>query len=197
MIYQKDISKDPQTLFQINQPGYYFYFFKNRAEKIIFEITAPDTHILLCGIFENIHNKHISFVTEQRHSAPRSSSHVLIKSTVAENASFQHNGTLRLEKSSEGSGASFESRHLLLEESSRASVKPYLEILTEDISCSHAVTISPPNPDLIFYLTTRGISQKQAKKTLAKAFTAISPQGLALAYPSFFPKTIPEIHHPF
>lgn len=191
MLYQKDISKDPQTIFHIDQPGNFFYFFKNRSEKIIFEITAPNAHVLLYGIFAN-NNENISFITKQHHIAPNTSSQVIIKSALRENTSLEHHGTIRLEKSSKESKASFESRHLLLEESSQASVKPYLEILTEDISCSHAVTISPPNPELIFYLTTRGISRKQAKKILAKAFINFSPQSLALSNPSFFGKNIPE-----
>ncbi|NCU41205.1 MAG: SufD family Fe-S cluster assembly protein [Candidatus Moranbacteria bacterium] len=193
MLYQKDISKDPQTLFQINKPGNFFYFFRNRTEKIIFEITAPNSHILLYGIFENNNNENISFITKQHHIAPNTSSQVIIKSALRENTSLEHHGIIRLEKSSKKSKASFESRHLLLEESSQASVKPYLEILTEDISCSHAVTISPPNPELIFYLTTRGISQEQAKKILAKAFVNFSSQSLALSHPSFFEKNISEI----
>jgi Fe-S cluster assembly protein SufD len=190
MMYQKDISNDPQTFFQINEPGHYFYFFKNRSKEVIFEITKPNTHIILYGVFENINNEKISFITKQHHIAPETSSQVIIKSTLCENASLEHNGIICLEKSSKKSNASFESRHLLLEESSQASVRPYLEILTGDISCSHAVTISPLTPELLFYLATRGISKKQAKKLLAKAFTNIPFQSILPSNISFFPKNV-------
>ncbi|NCU42457.1 MAG: SufD family Fe-S cluster assembly protein [Candidatus Moranbacteria bacterium] len=188
MMYQKDISNDPQTFFQINKPGHYFYFFKNRSKEVIFEITKPNTHIVLYGVFENITNEKICFITKQHHIAPHTSSQVIIKSALRENAFLEHSGIICLEKSSKESKASFESRHILLEASSQASAKPYLEILTEDISCSHAVTISPLSPELLFYLATRGISKKQAKKLLAKAFTNIPFQSILSSNTPFFPK---------
>ena len=59
---------------------------------------------------------------------------------------------------------------VLLSDSAYFHSKPELKIYADDVKCSHGSTIGPFDNDEIFYLRTRGISQKDAKTLLIKAF---------------------------
>ncbi|MEE8148932.1 MAG: SufD family Fe-S cluster assembly protein, partial [candidate division Zixibacteria bacterium] len=65
-----------------------------------------------------------------------------------------------------------ENRNLLLNTGTRAETIPELEILNEDVSCSHGATIGPIDPDMVFYLTSRGLSKSEAVRTIVSGFVA-------------------------
>ena len=48
--------------------------------------------------------------------------------------------------------------------------KPNLEIFADDVKASHGATCSQPKEDEMFYLRTRGLSEKEAKNHLVKGF---------------------------
>ena len=90
-------------------------------------------------------------------------------------------GKIRVEKSADGTNAIMSSKSLLLSENARANAKPELEILADDVKCSHGVTVGSFNPDQIFYLRSRGISEKNAKQLLTNAFSKIVIDSLPVA----------------
>jgi Fe-S cluster assembly scaffold protein SufB len=61
-------------------------------------------------------------------------------------------------------------RILLLSDSARAEAVPDLEILTDDVKCSHAATISRIPDDQIFYLMSRGLSRQTAEEEIVSGF---------------------------
>jgi len=72
---------------------------------------------------------------------------------------------------------SFVSQHfLLLDESAQAEAIPSLEIEADEVKASHAATISPLDPEKIFYLTSRGVSESEAKKLIIQGFLKL-PKG--------------------
>ena len=86
-----------------------------------------------------------------------------------------------MEESADGTNALMSSRSLLLSENARANAKPELEILADDVKCSHGVTVGSFNPDQIFYLRSRGMSEKNAKQLLTNAFAKIVTDSLSVA----------------
>jgi Fe-S cluster assembly protein SufD len=61
--------------------------------------------------------------------------------------------------------------NLLLNPSAQAESIPGLEILADDVQCSHGVTISDIDPDQLFYLKSRGIDELTGKKLIVDGFT--------------------------
>jgi Fe-S cluster assembly protein SufD len=59
---------------------------------------------------------------------------------------------------------------LILSDDAKASAIPGLEILNNDVKCSHGATISNLSPDELFYLQTRGISRDEGEKLLTRGF---------------------------
>ena len=63
-------------------------------------------------------------------------------------------------------------RNLLLSESAIIDSKPTLEILNDDVKCSHGSTIGQLNEEALFYLRARGIGEEQARSLLISAFAS-------------------------
>ncbi|MGL6267043.1 MAG: SufD family Fe-S cluster assembly protein, partial [Chitinophagaceae bacterium] len=61
-------------------------------------------------------------------------------------------------------------KNILLSDSASANTKPQLEIFADDVKCSHGCTIGRLDDEALFYLRSRGISEKNAKSLLLHAF---------------------------
>lgn len=65
-------------------------------------------------------------------------------------------------------------RILLLSPKATASTTPDLEIMSDDVSCSHAASISQIPESQLFYLQSRGLSRQQAKELIVAGFLRFS-----------------------
>jgi Fe-S cluster assembly protein SufD len=61
-------------------------------------------------------------------------------------------------------------RALLLSDESEADNKPELEIFADDVTCGHGATSGALDDTLLFYLRSRGLSEKEAQALLIQAF---------------------------
>ena len=59
---------------------------------------------------------------------------------------------------------------LLLSDRAEIFAKPGLEIITDDVKCSHGTTVTSIDEDQIFYLTSRGIPEKEAEQLVVRGF---------------------------
>jgi Fe-S cluster assembly protein SufD len=59
---------------------------------------------------------------------------------------------------------------MLLGDHASVNTKPQLEIFADDVKCSHGCTVGRPDDEALFYLRSRGISEKSAKSLLLHAF---------------------------
>ncbi len=62
------------------------------------------------------------------------------------------------------------SRNLLLSPKTRVNTKPQLEIVADDVKCSHGATISQLEEDELFYLRSRGLDDTSSRQLLIDAF---------------------------
>ncbi len=61
-------------------------------------------------------------------------------------------------------------RNLVLDPDARADSIPGLEILADDVRCTHGATVGKIDPELVFYLRTRGIPTKEAERMVVDGF---------------------------
>ena len=120
-------------------------------------------------------------LTRVMHCTENSKSDQTFRTILNDNSKASFLGKIRVEKSADGTNAIMSSKSLLLSENARANAKPELEILADDVKCSHGVTVGSFNPDQIFYLRSRGISEKNAKQLLTNAFSKIVIDSLPVA----------------
>ena len=115
-------------------------------------------------------NEKINLQTTQHHVKKHTTSNLLVRSLLLDQAIFSFSGLIRIEKEGNLSDAYQKNESLLLSPKAKSEAKPYLEILARDVRCTHGATLGTINEEEIFYLSTRGISEKQAKQLIIEGF---------------------------
>lgn len=113
---------------------------------------------------------HVSIHTQQLHDAPETTSNLLLKAALSDNVQFSYHGVIRIEKPAQKSDAYQRNENLLLSRSATARSDPALEILANDVRCTHGSTTGNINEDQLWYLMSRGISEMAATQLLVEGF---------------------------
>jgi len=116
--------------------------------------------------------QHLDTHTLHHHSAGKTSSHIDFKVVLKDRSLSAYTGLIRIENDAKTCEAYQENRNLLLSRGARAETIPELEILNEDVSCSHGATIGPLDPEQVFYLNSRGIGTEEATRMIVSGFIA-------------------------
>jgi Fe-S cluster assembly protein SufD len=98
------------------------------------------------------------------------SSNQIYKGILTDNAKASYLSTTFVDKQAQKTDGYQLSKCVLLSDDAYFHSKPELKIFADDVKCSHGSTIGPFDNEEIFYLRTRGLSQKDAKSLLIKAF---------------------------
>jgi Fe-S cluster assembly protein SufD len=75
-----------------------------------------------------------------------------------------------IEKQAQQSDAYQAAKYLLLSKDARADAIPNLEILADDVKCSHGAAVGPVDEDQKYYMQTRGIPPLQAEDIIVEGF---------------------------
>ncbi len=112
----------------------------------------------------------INIKTVQLHQAPNTRSNLLVKSVLSSQSQLNFEGLIKVEKSAQKTDAYQKNANLLLSENAKAETKPVLEILANDVKCTHGATVGNIDQEQLFYLQNRGISEINARKLLIRGF---------------------------
>lgn len=104
------------------------------------------------------------------HAVPNCTSRQLFKGIVSERARSVFNGRVIVRKYAQKTDAGQLSKNLLLGKQAEANARPQLEIYADDVKCAHGSTIGRMNPEELFYLKSRGLSNQQAVSLLCQGF---------------------------
>jgi len=104
------------------------------------------------------------------HRFSHGNSHQLHKVVVNGNAHSIFNGKIFVRKDAQKIDSFQENRNLLLSNDGLVNTKPQLEIFADDVLCSHGATIGQLDPEEVFYLQSRGMTEEKAKEVLTYAF---------------------------
>jgi Fe-S cluster assembly protein SufD len=106
------------------------------------------------------------------HSKPGGTSRQLHKCIADDTAHAVFNGKIIVRPHAQRTNSSQSSRNLLLSKTAQVDTKPQLEIFADDVKCSHGATVGQLDQEEIFYLRSRGLSEKAARNLLTYAFGA-------------------------
>ena len=112
----------------------------------------------------------LDFRTLQDHDAPHTTSELLFKGAVEDEAQSVYSGLIRLRHSAQRANATQTNRNLVLSEGAKANSIPNLEIECDDVRCSHASAVGPIDPDQLYYLETRGVPPDVAERLIVFGF---------------------------
>jgi Fe-S cluster assembly protein SufD len=124
------------------------------------------------GVYFADGSQHLDFDTYQEHAAPRTTSDFLFRGVLREQATTVWRGMIRVEKEAQGTDAYQENRNLLLSRQAHANSIPGLEIMANDVRCSHGATVGQVDREQLFYLMSRGLSAGEAERLIVSGFFA-------------------------
>jgi Fe-S cluster assembly protein SufD len=116
--------------------------------------------------------QHLDFDTTQEHAAANCVSDLAFRGILTGRASAVWRGMIKVDPGAQQTDAFQESRNLLLSKRAHADAIPGLEILANDVRCTHAAAIAQIDPDQLFYLRSRGLSQEVAERLVVEGFLA-------------------------
>lgn len=115
-------------------------------------------------------HSHIDHRTLQDHAASNTSSDLLYKTVVDDAAGSVYSGLIRVEKDVRKVAGYQANRNLILSEGASAESVPNLEILANDVKCSHASATGPVDAEQLYYLQSRGITRDIAERLIVIGF---------------------------
>jgi Fe-S cluster assembly protein SufD len=133
-------------------------------------LSGPGGEANLLGLVLTDGDQHIDHQTLQEHLAPHTTSNLLLKSAVKGHSQSIFAGLVRMPREAQQSDAFQEARALLLSEHAKADAIPKLEIVANDVRCTHAGAIGQVDEEQKFYLMTRGIPEDEAERLIVTGF---------------------------
>jgi Fe-S cluster assembly protein SufD len=115
-------------------------------------------------------DQHLDYDTFQEHIAPNCESDFAFKGALRDNATAVWRGMIRVEPDAQKTNAYQECRNLMLSKTAHAVPIPGLEILANDVRCTHGATVSRVDREQLFYLMSRGLSRTEAERLIVRGF---------------------------
>jgi Fe-S cluster assembly protein SufD len=115
-------------------------------------------------------NREIDQRTFQDHFAPRATSDLLYHNALADSSRTIFAGLIKVEKEAHETDAYQKVRNLMLSDEAEANSMPGLEILADNVRCTHGATSGELNEDELFYMLARGIPPEQAAQLIVRGF---------------------------
>jgi len=133
-------------------------------------VLSEGTEATLNGLFLVNGTQHVDNHTVIDHAKPNANSHELYKGILDGRANAVFNGRIIVRKDAQKTDSKQTNKNLVLSESAVINTKPELQILADDVRCTHGATIGQIDAESMFYLQSRGIGRKEARSILTYAF---------------------------
>lgn len=134
------------------------------------ELDGPGAETHLNGAYFAGKKQHMDMRTMQIHNSGNSNSNLLFKGAVKDKAHTIYQGMIQVAHGAQIVDAYQTNKNLILNHGARADSIPGLEILADDVKCSHGATVGHINPEEVFYLQSRGITTDEARKIIISGF---------------------------
>jgi Fe-S cluster assembly protein SufD len=134
------------------------------------DLSGPGATSRVTGAYFADGNQHLDYDTFQEHVAPSTESDFAFKGALRETARAVWRGMIRVEPDAQKTNAYQENRNLLLSPDAHADSIPGLEIMANDVRCTHGATLGRVDRDQLFYLMTRGLSRGEAERLIVRGF---------------------------
>lgn len=122
------------------------------------------------GAFLLANNDEVRVEINIDHVATDTTSDTVIKSVLSDRAVGGFFGLVKIVKGARNTNTFFREDVLLLSDNAKAEAVPSLEIDENEVKAGHASTVGPVDPEMLFYLLSRGITQKIARKLIVQGY---------------------------
>ena len=137
-----------------------------------FDLAGPGAQVYVHGFMFGDERQHFHLHTLQRHLKDHGTSDLLIKGCLKDHARSIYQGLIQVSEGAQRTDAYQANRNLLLSPTARADSIPGLEILANDVRCTHGATIGQVDEEMLFYLMAHGLPRSQAQRLIVEGFFA-------------------------
>ena len=135
-----------------------------------FNMNGSGSRAFVNGFMFGDARQHFHLHTLQRHLQPHTTSDLLIKCCLKDRARSVYQGLIQVAKDAQRTDAYQANRNLLLSDLARADSIPGLEILANDVRCTHGATLGHVDSEQLYYLMARGLPRLEAQRLIVEAF---------------------------
>src|SRR5262249_10300793 len=134
------------------------------------DLAGPGATSRVTGAYFADGSQHLDYDTFQEHIAPNTTSDFAFKGALRDDARAVWRGMIRVEQDAQRTNAYQENRNLLLSKTAHADSIPGLEILANDVRCTHGATLGQVDREQLFYLMARGLPRAEAERLIVRGF---------------------------
>jgi Fe-S cluster assembly protein SufD len=143
---------------------------KKGKTRIQNDLAGPGATSRVTGAYFADGTQHLDYDTFQEHIAPNTTSDFAFKGALRDTSRTVWRGMIRVEKDAQKTNAYQENRNLMLSPKAHADSIPGLEILANDVRCTHGATLGQVDREQLFYLMARGLSRPEAERLIVRGF---------------------------
>ena len=124
----------------------------------------------MSGFYFTENDQHLDHDTQQNHLAPHTTSDLLFKGALKDRSRSVWQGMIYVAPGAQKTDGYQANRNLVLSPKARADSIPGLEILADDVRCTHGATVGKIDADQVFYLRSRGMPYEDAERLIVEGF---------------------------
>jgi Fe-S cluster assembly protein SufD len=143
---------------------------KKGKTRIQNDLAGPGATSRVTGAYFADGTQHLDYDTFQEHIAPHCTSDFAFKGALRDEATAVWRGMIRVEQDAQKTNAYQECRNLMLSPTTHAVPIPGLEILANDVRCTHGATVGRVDREQLFYLQSRGLPRFEAERLIVRGF---------------------------
>jgi len=133
-------------------------------------LKGQGSHGRMSGFYFTDHEQHLDHDTQQNHLAQSTTSDLLFKGALVGHSRSVWQGMIYVAPGAAKTDGYQANRNLVLSPDARADSIPGLEILADDVRCTHGATVGKIDPELTFYLQSRGMPRVEAERLIVEGF---------------------------
>lgn len=156
------IKKNQNKIIKITQSGDY-----------LVELVGQGAQVEVKGAFLTQNSDHLDINITIHHKAKNTLANTTLRGVARDKSKIRFFGQIIIDHDCGMSNSFLTERVLLLSDQASAEAVPELEILTDDVKCSHAASITQIPEQQLFYLMSRGVSKKLAEDLIIEGFLEI------------------------
>jgi Fe-S cluster assembly protein SufD len=134
------------------------------------DLAGPGATSRVTGAYFTDGDQHLDYDTFQEHIAPNTTSDFAFKGALRDHSTAVWRGMIRVEPDAQKTNAYQENRNLMLSPTTHAVPIPGLEIMANDVRCTHGATVGRVDREQLFYLMARGLSRAEAERLIVRGF---------------------------
>jgi Fe-S cluster assembly protein SufD len=135
-------------------------------------LAGPGAGAKVTGAYAPHARQHVDFDTTQEHGAPNTTSDLAFRGILADRSTAVWRGMIKVDPGAQQTDAFQVCRNLLLSKKAHADAIPGLEILANDVRCTHAAAVAQIDKEQLFYLRSRGLDRNTSTRLVIEGFMA-------------------------